>query len=186
MAKWDRDKTLSFIPPDGSSVLAKYWVPGSMEVPVTVKAKLVFHPDVGKLEVTAGPKLHLLKGSKGTNNFLDGFAMDVKLPETIASVAVLSKAGAVKFDEQTHRLRWDVGKFVDTFTLEVSLAYKTVNGVVQVPKEEKCSARVFFQVKGWSVSGMKLDALDIRGVSYTPYKGCRYTTEAGRFELRLL
>ena len=59
------------------------------------------------------------------------FAMDVKLPETIASVAVLSKAGAVKFDEQTHRLRWDVGKFVDTFTLEVSLAYKTVNGVVQ-------------------------------------------------------
>ena len=34
-----------------AQVLAKYWVPGSMEVPVTVKAKLVFHPDVGKLEV---------------------------------------------------------------------------------------------------------------------------------------
>ena len=28
-----------------------------------MKAKLTFHPDVGKLDVTAGPKLHLLKGS---------------------------------------------------------------------------------------------------------------------------
>lgn len=186
MPKWERDKTLSFIPPDGASVLAKYWVPGNVQAPVTVQAKLVFHPDVGKLEVTAGPKLHLLKGAKGQNNFLDGFAMDVKLPETIATATVISKAGTVKFDETTHHLRWEVGKFVDTFTLEASLTYKTVNGVAQVPKEEKCSARVFFQVKGWAVSGMKLDALDIRGVSYTPYKGCRYTTESGRFELRLL
>jgi len=182
--KWDRDKTLSFIPPDGVSVIAKYWVPQSspVEVPVSVKAKLTFHPDVGKLDVTAGPKLHLLKG---TNTFIDQFAMEVKLPESIASVTTLAKTGNVKFDETTKRLRWDVGKFPETVSLEASLAYKTVQGAPEVPREEKCTAQVFFQVKGWAVSGMKCDALEIRSVSYTPYKGCRYTTESGRFELRL-
>jgi len=40
-------------------------------------------------------------------------------------------------------------------------------------------------VRGWNISGVRVDSVQVSGVNYTPYKGCRYSTFGGRIDLRI-
>ncbi len=77
---------------------------------------------------------------------------------------------------------WQVGRLPSQCSFEGTLVY---NSAMPNPMEQRCSATVDFHVKGWSCTGLKLDCLELSGVNYTPYKGARYTSSAGKIEFRL-
>merc|ERR1711870_134823 len=75
---------------------------------------------------------------------------------------------------------WNIGKLAGQENkAEGTLTYATdpKDGSSQRPCDtEKCTAQLAFVIKGWAISGMRLDSCEVSSVSYSPYKASRYTT----------
>lgn len=44
---------------------------------------------------------------------------------------------------------------------------------------------IHFTISQMAVSGLKVSRLDLYGEKYKPFKGVKYVTKAGRFQVRL-
>lgn len=51
--------------------------------------------------------------------------------------------------------------------------------------EIKPSINVHFTINQLAVSGLKVNRLDMYGEKYKPFKGVKYITKAGRFQIRM-
>eukprot|EP00918_Siedleckia_nematoides_P028762 GHVU01061913.1.p2 GENE.GHVU01061913.1~~GHVU01061913.1.p2 ORF type:complete len:185 (-),score=43.00 GHVU01061913.1:338-892(-) len=59
------------------------------------------------------------------------------------------------------------------------------SGVPAVSPDIKFLVNVEYRQKGVNLSGLRIDSLDISGVDYSPYKGCRYTVVSGNVDVYL-
>lgn len=46
------------------------------------------------------------------------------------------------------------------------------------------SFQVQFQISQMAISGLKVNRLDIYGEKYKPFKGVKYVTKSGKFQIR--
>ena len=55
--------------------------------------------------------------------------------------------------------------------LKATLRYSTNSktGTADVPWDERAVARIDYTLKGFALSGMRLDSLDVMSVNYSPY-----------------
>ena len=51
--------------------------------------------------------------------------------------------------------------------------------------ESNPSINVNFTISQMAVSGLKVSRLDLYGEKYKPFKGVKYVTKAGRFQVRM-
>jgi len=186
--RYGRDRMLSFVPPDGEFLLASYWIPDTtIGLPFNFSATVSYHAEHGKLTLQANPKMALARENK--QMLIDSFAVHVPLPQSIASANLTCpKGGTVRFDEDSKTVVWQIGKLAGQENkVEGTLTYCTdpKEGKALIPAEEKSCAQVSFVVKGWASSGIRLDACEISGVNYSPYKASRYTTKSGKIDFRL-
>ncbi|CAE8683124.1 unnamed protein product, partial [Polarella glacialis] len=96
--------------------------------------------------------------------------------------------GSIRFDEDSKVIVWNVGKLsTQESKAEGTLIYATdpKDGTPKIPSEEKSTAQLAFVIKGWAISGVRLDSCDVTSVNYTTYKASRYTTTAGKIEYRI-
>eukprot|EP00931_Biecheleriopsis_adriatica_P075833 TRINITY_DN49611_c0_g1_i1.p1 TRINITY_DN49611_c0_g1~~TRINITY_DN49611_c0_g1_i1.p1 ORF type:complete len:455 (+),score=90.59 TRINITY_DN49611_c0_g1_i1:55-1419(+) len=186
--RYQRDKALSFVPPDGEFSLASYWIPDTtMNLPFNFSVSVNYHSDHGKVQISATPKLAVTMQHK--QMLIDKFVVNVRLPTSIASANLACQGGgSIRFDEDAKVIVWNVGKLSSQESkAEGTLTYATdpKDGSSRIPSEEKATAQLAFVIKGWSISGIRLDACDVSSVSYTPYKASRYTTTSGKIEYRV-
>jgi len=185
--RFQRDKALSFVPPDGEFSLASYWIPDvTMNLPFHFTVSVNYHSDHGKVQIAASPKLAVTMQHK--QMLIDKFVVNVRLPSSIASANLSCMGGNIRFDEDSKVIVWNLGKLASQESkAEGTLTYATnpKDGTAQIPSEEKSTAQLAFTIKGWSISGIRLDSCDVSSVSYSPYKASRYTTTSGRIEYRI-
>jgi len=185
--RFERDKALSFIPPDGEFTLASYWIPDmTIQLPFHFNVSVNYHAEHGKLSISASPKLAITMQHK--QMLIDKFFVNVRLPSCIASANLSCQSGSVRFDEESKMIVWHIGKLhLPENKCEGTLNYATdpKDGTSIVPSEEKSTAQLAFVIKGWAISGMKLDACDVTGINYNPYKASRYTTASGKMDFRI-
>ncbi|CAD7972567.1 unnamed protein product [Amoebophrya sp. A25] len=182
LAKFDRDRVLSFIPPDGQFPLANYWINDtSLKLPFHFKGTLAYHSDRGLLDLEVCPRLSITRTNKVA---VENFKVEIRVPEAISGVHFDSVG---RFDEKSKLLQFDIGNLESKLSIKAMLRYNTnpKTNEADVPWEEKGVARIDYTVRGWALSGIRLDSLDLLGVSYTPYKACRYSSHGGRLEMRL-
>lgn len=187
LPRFQRDKALSFIPPDGEFPLASYWIPDTtMNLPFHFTVSVNYHSDHGKLQIAASPKLAVTMQNK--QMLIDKFVVSIRLPSSIASASLASEGGSIRFHEDSKVVVWNLGKLASQESkAEGTLNYATdpKDGSSQIPSEEKATAQLAFIIKGWALSGIRLDACDVSSINYTPYKASRYTTTAGKVEYRI-
>ncbi|CAE7368783.1 AP3M1 [Symbiodinium natans] len=179
LPRYQRDKVLSFIPPDGEFSLANYWIPDiTMNLPFHFSVSVNYHSDHGKVQIAASPKLAVTMQHK--QMLIDKFVVNVRLPASIASANLACQGGSVRFDEESKVIVWNLGKLASQESkAEGTLTYATnpKDGSVQIPNEEKSTAQLAFQIKGWAISGIRLDACDVTSINYTPYKASRHEVQ---------
>ncbi|CEM29401.1 unnamed protein product [Vitrella brassicaformis CCMP3155] len=198
--RYERDKVLSFVPPDGEFTVCRYWLSDpTLQPPINLQPSLTLMQTSGRLELRVGPKLSvgMVGGTGGgtahTQAVLEKVSITIPMPEFVSGATLTATAGTIKYKSDTRAIVWSIPKLSSdqqppSHYAEGTLTYDGAKegsyGRV-APQELKCVADVSFLVKGWAISGVKLDTLEVSSVSYQPYKGCRYSTQAGHIEYRL-
>lgn len=176
--RFQRDRVLSFVPPDGSFKLITYRVRGLSSLPVWVKPKIDYKKGGGRVHVTFGMNFN----GRNSNISAEEVVVTIPFPKTLQSISLTCDHGVIKHDEIAKVLRWDIGKMPKDGKSPV------LRGSVTFPQHiTPDSAPVVslkFNIKQMNVSGVGVDGLSIRGVSYKPFKGVRKVTRGGRFQVR--
>jgi AP-3 complex subunit mu len=173
--RYQREKIISFVPPDGVFKLLSYRINGNTNMPIYVKPTITYGTNgTGRVECQVGSK-----------NVRDLPILDVviiiPLTKHLISSTLTANCGSVRQDPKSKVVRWEIGKMPIDKTPQLD------GGLVLPPdfkSDERPTVRAEFQVKMYCASGLKVDGLAIRGVKYKPFKGVRSLTQAGRFQLR--
>ncbi|XP_032834612.1 AP-3 complex subunit mu-1-like [Petromyzon marinus] len=178
--RWESERVLSFIPPDGNFRLISYHVSSQSlaSVPVCVRHSVSFREGgggCGRLELTLGPR-H--SGGKT----LEAVVVTATLPPPVLAVALTATQGAHAFDPVSKVLTWDIGK-INPQKLPTIKGSLTLQSGAPKP-EENPVINVHFKIQQFAISGLKVNRLDLYGEKYKPFKGVKYLTKAGRFQVR--
>ncbi|KAL8202225.1 UNVERIFIED_CONTAM: AP-3 complex subunit mu-1, partial [Gekko kuhli] len=177
--RWESERVLSFIPPDGNFRLISYRVSSQnlVAIPVYVKHAITFkeNSSCGRFEVTIGPKQNMGKT-------VEGVVMTVHMPKAVLNMNLTASQGNYTFDPVMKVLTWDVGK-ITVQKLPSLKGMVTLQSGAPKP-EENPSLNVQFKIQQLAISGLKVNRLDMYGEKYKPFKGVKYITKAGKFQVR--
>ncbi|XP_032231637.1 AP-3 complex subunit mu-1 isoform X2 [Nematostella vectensis] len=175
--RWEAERLLSFVPPDGNFRLLSYHITtGTVAIPVYVKHQISYSEGgSGRFDLTVGPKQTMGKT-------IESVVVNVPFPKQVLNVNLTPSVGTYSFDPVRKELKWEVGKIIPQKlpTLKGSMSLQT--GVP--PPDESTTISVEFKIPQLASSGIKVSRLDLYGEKYKPFKGVKYITKAGRFQVR--
>ncbi|XP_028324638.1 AP-3 complex subunit mu-1-like [Gouania willdenowi] len=177
--RWESERVLSFIPPDGNFTLMTYHVSSQnlVSIPVYVKQNISFFDSgsSGRMDITVGPKQTMGKT-------VEGLSVTIHMPKSVLTVDLTATQGNYTYDLTAKVLVWDIGKLNPQKlpTLQGSLSIQA-----GVPKPvENPSLNIDLKIEQLAISGIKVSRLDLFGEKYKTFKGVKYVTKAGNFQVR--
>lgn len=185
--RFERDKALSFVPPDGVFELMRYRVQkkGHFIAPVYVQPSIVYDrtKPLGNFTLAVGMKSHssLLESKPSITLEVENMVVLIPFSPAVRTIDADTDVGEALFDETTKLLKWNVG------ALDRS-SVPTFRGVIRfyedAPRHEAPVIRLEWKVMNASFSGMSLSSLQVTNESYKPFKGMRSVATSGRFQVR--
>ncbi|XP_056465431.1 AP-3 complex subunit mu-1-like isoform X4 [Gadus chalcogrammus] len=177
--RWEAERVLSFIPPDGNFTLMSYHVNAQnlVALPVYVKQNISFFESGsgGRLDLTAGPKQTMGKT-------VEGLVITVHMPKAVLSASLTATQGSYTYDPATKVLVWDIGRLNPQKLPNLRGSLSLQAGA---PKpEDNPSINIALKIQQLAISGLKVNRLDMYGEKYKPFKGVKYVTKAGKFQVR--
>jgi len=179
-AKYEQDRTISFVPPDGEFVLMTYRINNLPMSPLYCRPQLSFN------ENTNSGTVNVMLGIRHTQGkALEEVRVLIPLPCQLDSHTITATVGTVTFDPLMKHIVWNVGRIdpQDKKTISCSGGVRLPNKS-EVSRSGTAAVLVDFKVPTVALSGIKVDAVNLKNENYKPYKGVRYQTVAGRFEVR--
>ncbi|CAL4121195.1 unnamed protein product, partial [Meganyctiphanes norvegica] len=178
LKRWESERMLSFVPPDGNFRLLSYHI-GSQSVvaiPLYIRHNISFR-DVGggRCDITVGPKQTM-------GRTVEQVVIEVPMPKCVLNCNLTVTQGKYSFDPVSKVLRWDVGR-IDPSKLPNIRGNISIQSGAPNP-ESNPNINVSFTISQLAVSGLKVNRLDIYGEKYKPFKGVKYITRAGKFQVR--
>jgi len=144
-------------------------------IPVYVRHVFILKAGAtGKLDLTIGPKQSMGK-------VLEDVSVEMVMPKLVLNCNLSASQGKYSFDPTSKILSWQVGKIElgKPPTLRGSVSIGAGTGNLDAPP-----ISVHFKINQLAVSGLKVNRLDMYGEKYKPFKGVKYITKAGRFQVR--
>jgi len=178
LKRWENEKVLSFIPPDGNYRLATYHISGgNIQLPLYVRPQVSFiSGNSGRFDLTIGQKANLGKN-------IEQCIATIQMPQQVLNCNLTPTVGSVSFDPTKKVVRWEIGKISPQKTLPNLRGNITlVTGAP--PPEDTPVICMEFRIGQYSVSSLKVNRLDLYGERYKPFKGVKYVTKAGKFQIR--
>lgn len=177
--RWESERILSFIPPDGNFRLMSYHVSSQsvVAIPIYLRHNIFLRPgEQGKLDLTVGPKTTL-------GRTLDNVKLEICLPKSVLNCMLTVNQGKYTFDSVTKILQWDVGRIDVTKLPNIRGTVSVAPGTASL--ESNPVINVQFSISQLAVSGLKVNRLDMYGEKYKPFKGVKYMTKGGKFQVRM-
>jgi len=182
LGKFDSDRTISFIPPDGDFELMKYRTTQTVEIPFTVTPIVKEHSKT-RLEVKIAVKSNFKREMFGT-----GVKVKIPLPKNTATCKIYTQSGKAKYTPEVDAIVWKIRRFPgdSKFILgaEVELS-SSVSGQKKAWSRPPISME--FQVPMFTASGLHVRFLKVleQKQQYQAIKWVRYLTQAGSYQYRI-
>uniref|UniRef100_A0A671NCN8 AP-3 complex subunit mu-1 n=1 Tax=Sinocyclocheilus anshuiensis TaxID=1608454 RepID=A0A671NCN8_9TELE len=172
-------QVISFIPPDGNFQLMSYHISAQnlVAIPIYVKQNISFFEtgSSGRLDIAVGPKQTMGKT-------VECLVVTVHMPKVVLSANLSATQGTYNYDPVTKILLWDIGKLNPQKLPNLKGSLSLQSGA---PKpEENPSLNIDLKIQQLAISGLKVNRLDMYGEKYKPFKGVKYVTKAGKFQVR--
>lgn len=175
--RWEQNRLISFIPPDGRFKLMTYRVKGGVVPPIDVRSTIRFtDAGSGKVDIAVAPKHFPGK------LFADEIVLTIPFPKAVSSVTLVASQGYFSFDQKSKVATWTIGRWMPTFRQPTLTGSVTLQA--NAPRPESAPViSVSFKVLMFTASGIRVDSLNVVE-KYKPYKGVRSVTRGGQYFIR--
>jgi len=174
ISRWQKEKVISFVPPDGKFTLLKYRLPNAGQLPLDIQPLIRLSKQQSTVKVT-------IAKAGAIDKSIDKILLEIPFPSETLSFSLSASYGKVSQDEITKVVRWHVGRYPKDKQI-------TLEGTVSMPVDWQGSGspnvRVGFEIKGLSLSNLRVDSLAVHNTKYKPFKGVRHITKAGTYLIR--
>jgi len=182
LSKFDTDRTISFIPPDGEFELMKYRTSLNVKIPFKM-----FHNykelSKSRLEIKI-----TVKANFGRDTIADDVKIKIPVPKSTAYTKTEPQVGRAKYYPEESSIIWKIKHFSGesefSMNAEVELAPTTSSS--QKKGWSKPPIGMSFSVPMWTASGLQILFLRVveNKFGYEPTKWVKYTTQAGSYQYR--
>ncbi|ORY01164.1 AP-3 complex subunit MU-1 [Basidiobolus meristosporus CBS 931.73] len=176
-SKYENERVLSFIPPDGQFKLMSYRVDlrNPTYLPIYVKPQISIYNNGGKFDISVS-----IRHSDGKP--VENLAITFPMAQSIENVSASPNIGQYTFDRATKVLRWDIGR------VQMKDRMPMISGTFTASEKLSSAGSSIladFQINMYAISGLKVDSLRVFYEGYKPYKGVRSVTKSGKFQIRI-
>lgn len=179
LGKFDSDRTISFVPPDGEFELMKYRVTENTILPFKIIPNV---REIGRTRLEVTVKVKANYEAKQTANVV---RVIIPVPKTTSKCRFQKAAGKAKYSPEQNAVVWRLRSFQgqSEFSLTTEVEMTATVG-------EKAWVRppisMQFQVPMFTASQLKVMFLKVTEKSgYQTVKWVRYITRAGQYECRM-
>jgi AP-3 complex subunit mu len=167
--------------------------PSSVPLPLYIRPQSAFGAEQGRVSIVVGSKPAFDKP-------VEGVTLDVRLPTRVAAADPTATHGQCTYDVASNSVRWVIEKFPNDKTpclsVQVTMSAEDDAPSVHKPPTDVAGAKrrvqlqelvditASFRVQGASVSGIKVETLQVRNEKYKPTQGVRYHTRSGTVVVR--
>lgn len=190
--RFEQDKVVSFVPPDGPFELMRYRVASTQAKvipPIYCQSQILYDSsagDAGRLSVAVGLKHNssLVVPNKAKQVAVEEIEITIPFPKTIKTATLQANIGTVTYDEATKVAKWSVGTLSPGASKAPSLTGRIALPAGTSRLEENPPVTLDWKVPVASISGIAVASLQLSNETYRPYKGVRTITKSGRFQVR--
>jgi AP-2 complex subunit mu-1 len=181
LGKFDRDRSITFIPPDGLFQLMSYRINEAINLPFKVMPVV---QEIGSTKIEFSVKL---KAIFDRNNFAQNVVVKIPVPAHTAQAKIFTTgAGRAKYEPDQQAVMWRIKKFQGEFEFVVSGEV-----LLSATKTQKTWNRppisLEFSVPMFTSSGVRVRYLRVSEpkMDYKPTKWIRYMTKSGDYQHRI-
>lgn len=176
LSRFENDRTISFIPPDGEFELMSYRLNTSVKPLIWVDCKVVNFSS-SRIEIVAKARAQFKKRSTANN-----VEIKIPVPDDADSPKFKTTAGSVKWHPEDSCIIWKIKQFGGTreFSMRTELGLPSVKDTENYTKLKR-PISVNFTIPYFTTSGIQVRYLKIiePKLQYQSYPWVRYITKSG-------
>ncbi|KAI9844334.1 MAG: hypothetical protein M1837_005638 [Sclerophora amabilis] len=178
LGKFDADRIISFIPPDGEFELMRYRATENVNLPFKVHAIV---NEVGKTKVEYSIAI---KANYGSKLFATNVIVRVPTPLNTARITERTSQGKAKYEPEHNNVVWKIPRFTGQSEYVLS-AEATLTSMTNQKAWSRPPLSLNFSLLMFTSSGLLVRYLKVfeKG-NYSSVKWVRYMTRAGSYEIR--
>lgn len=199
-ARFEREKIVSFVPPDGNFLLMTYsTVDKNITVPIYCRPSVTHREGVSNVSFVLGTRpissrntnIMSITSSGGISSHSQQAPSDVQVEQIVVTITfpkiyktinLTPNVGKIFVDINTNVVTWNVGKFPGNTTPELQGTAYLESGV-STPIES-IHATLKFTVPNTNASGLSIRDLQLTRETYKFFKGLKTSVRAGRYQIR--
>ncbi|KAI3384300.1 hypothetical protein SNEBB_005057 [Seison nebaliae] len=177
--RWEADRILSFVPPDGNFRLISYHISSqnTINLPIVVRHLIKYgEGSTGKFEMS-------LSTGNTFGKTVNDVVVSVTMAKQTSNMTLTASQGKHSFNVMTNKFLWTVGKIESQKPNPFIRGNIAIQAGATVPQQNPI-VTLQFSIPQLTVSGVRIARVDIFTEKYKPFKGVKYLTRAGRYEIR--
>ncbi|KAK9334163.1 Mu homology domain-containing protein [Lipomyces starkeyi] len=179
LGRFDADRTISFIPPDGEFELMKYRATENINLPFTVH---VLVNEIGRTKVEYQVAV---KATFGAKLFATNVVLKIPTPLNTASVTTHVTQGKAKYEPSENAINWKISRFTGGSEYVFSGEAELLSSMTKHKTWSRPPVAMQFSLMMFTSSGLLVRYLKVFEKSnYSSVKWVRYVVRAGSYEIR--
>jgi len=180
LGKFDSDRIISFVPPDGEFELMRYRATENVNLPFKVHA-IVNEVGKTKVEYSIG-----VRANFGSKLFATNVVVRIPTPLNTARITERCTQGKAKYEPSENNIVWKIGRFTGQSEFVLS-AEAELSAMTNQKAWSRPPLSLNFSLLMFTSSGLLVRYLKVFEKSnYSSVKWVRYMTRAGSYEIRFV
>ncbi|KAH0785606.1 Adaptor complexes medium subunit family protein [Histomonas meleagridis] len=183
LTNFANDRAISFTPPDGEFELMRYRKTENIGIPFTITPMIHDLPG-NKLEIRVN-----VRATYDMKLSATPLILSIPLPDNTSNVKVSTTTGRGKYVPNQNAVAWKLANFPGGTQADISIIVSCLAATSKSSPATKIQLPISanFNLAMFSASGLALRYLKVVEKSgYVPQKWLRYTTKAGKYEVRMV
>lgn len=178
LGKFDQDRIISFVPPDGEFELMRYRATENINLPFKVHA-IVNEVNKTKVEFSIA-----IKANYGSKLFATNVVVRIPTPLNTAKISERVSQGKAKYEPEQNNIVWKIQRFSGQSEYVLN-AEATLTSMTNQKAWSRPPLSLNFSLLMFTSSGLLVRYLKVfeKG-NYSSVKWVRYMTRAGHYEVR--
>lgn len=186
LSDFNKDRTITFIPPDGIFDLMSYRVSENVIIPFKVFCNIIETPLPNNPSVPSSIDLDLnVKALFEKTLFAQEVVVRIQIPKNVANAKTHCNSGKAKHEVDKRSIVWRIKKLYGDKDIKLKCEIPLVPVKDPTPWA-RAPISMEFSIPMFTASGIRVRYFQVvEKANYKPYKWIRYVTKAGDFQFRI-